>query len=368
MPDNETKIEQPGASAQKPKGSELRIFSMPQRYRHGAEAKLVEPQKQEKPKLVKAPSAPKPKAPAPKPPAIGKPMKTKAKSKTTKLILIVGGVLLVVLVIGGYLVVRSVGQQEVGEVEEVEEVREVREVGEVEEEEVAAGLSLGEEVEKEAEPFAIEPVPGIDSDSDGLTDLEEQLIYSTNPKLPDSDSDGFLDGNEVFHRYNPNGTATGGTLLESGIVKAYTADNFKLVYPSSWTVSEKPTEEGKTTFVFLASSGESFEMISNERAEADLMKEYLGQILPNEIFTETKTKNGFQMFASQNQLRAFVNLGSIRVDVTYDPGIKARIDYLQTFQMMLNSIVRVEKGEGVERGEEEVAPDFSLGEEVKEEL
>ena len=48
-------------------------------------------------------------------------------------------------------------------------------------------------------------VPGTDTDSDGLTDLEESLIYQTNPRLPDTDRDGFLDGNEVFHLYNPNG-------------------------------------------------------------------------------------------------------------------------------------------------------------------
>jgi len=74
----------------------------------------------------------------------------------------------------------------------------------------------------------------LDSDKDGLTDEEEQLLgtdldstdtdgdrlfdyeeiktYHTDPLNPDSDSDGYLDGGEVQGGYNPNGP---GKLLEA---------------------------------------------------------------------------------------------------------------------------------------------------------
>ncbi len=45
----------------------------------------------------------------------------------------------------------------------------------------------------------------VDSDGDGLFDLEEVKVYKTDPLNPDTDGDGFLDGAEVKDGYNPNG-------------------------------------------------------------------------------------------------------------------------------------------------------------------
>ncbi|MCK4745065.1 hypothetical protein KAS41_03310 [Candidatus Parcubacteria bacterium] len=46
--------------------------------------------------------------------------------------------------------------------------------------------------------------PTLDSDNDGLTE-EEERIYKTNPFNPDTDNDGYSDGDEVKAGYNPNG-------------------------------------------------------------------------------------------------------------------------------------------------------------------
>lgn len=43
-----------------------------------------------------------------------------------------------------------------------------------------------------------------DTDGDGLADYVES-VYQTDPKNPDSDGDGFLDGEELEHGYNPLG-------------------------------------------------------------------------------------------------------------------------------------------------------------------
>lgn len=80
-----------------------------------------------------------------------------------------------------------------------------------------------------AEEFTDEPLPttDLDSDGDGLTDLEEQIfgtdpgnpdtdgdgltdyeeifIWETDPLNPDTDGDGYDDGLEVQHGYNPLG-------------------------------------------------------------------------------------------------------------------------------------------------------------------
>ncbi|MCW1930493.1 MAG: hypothetical protein KIH62_004220 [Candidatus Kerfeldbacteria bacterium] len=49
------------------------------------------------------------------------------------------------------------------------------------------------------------PAPDSDQDGDGLTYTQENE-YDTDPLDPDSDDDGFLDGEEVNNGYNPNGS------------------------------------------------------------------------------------------------------------------------------------------------------------------
>lgn len=43
----------------------------------------------------------------------------------------------------------------------------------------------------------------VDTDNDGLTDEQELNIYFTDPKNPDTDGDGFLDGEEIKNNYSP---------------------------------------------------------------------------------------------------------------------------------------------------------------------
>ncbi len=44
-----------------------------------------------------------------------------------------------------------------------------------------------------------------DSDNDGLSDHDEIFIWKTDPNNPDTDGDGYQDGVEVQNGYNPNG-------------------------------------------------------------------------------------------------------------------------------------------------------------------
>jgi len=90
------------------------------------------------------------------------------------------------------------------------------------EESVAEGLSLPEVIQPEVDTDkdglsdlqeAQLGTSSMSSDTDGdfLFDLEELEVYGTNPLNSDSDGDGFLDGNEVKAGYDPNGP---GKLLE----------------------------------------------------------------------------------------------------------------------------------------------------------
>jgi len=53
-------------------------------------------------------------------------------------------------------------------------------------------------------PSTDSPIPEIDTDNDGLSDEKEEM-YNTDPENPDTDDDGYLDGEEVKNGYNPNG-------------------------------------------------------------------------------------------------------------------------------------------------------------------
>lgn len=335
MPDHHSQLQQPSGQPAKPSGLEARIFTMPERYRHGAEAKIHEPEK----KMPQAPFELKtPTVPAPALPPKSAPLKKKHSG--TKIILMVGVVVLILLSLGGYFLVTRVEDGEevapgfslgevVDEVAEVEQVQEVEEAPEEEEE---------EEPEEVADPFAVEVTPGTDSDSDGLSDTEERTVYNTNPRLPDSDADGFLDGNEVFHRYNPSAT---GTLLEEGIVVRETATvgslDYTFTFPAVWEASA----EGDA-LVLDAQTGEGFRISAIEKDSDQTLALWVAQNVVLADSLTGVTKNGLPLIQSENQLMAYVDLGSAVLVVKYDTGTKGRVDYLQTMQMMLNSVEVVE--------------------------
>jgi hypothetical protein len=307
--------------------SNARLFAMPERYRHGKEVKMHEPEK------------PKPKA-KPVPPPVVKPLAKKPAliqkkhglSGSTKALIIVGAVLLVVLLIGGYLILRSSDQNTLEPEVSAPVVVEPEQTPEVPED-----TSTDEPLPGSSEnPFASASTPGVDSDSDGLTDIEETLVYGTNPRLPDSDQDGFLDGNEVFHRYNPNGTQPG-TLLEANLVLSLNAGTFTILYPTKWLVL--PSED----FDYLVSltTGEQITLNLAQKTDSQTLSDwYIAQAKEDNV-VESITKNSYKQLVSQDQLTSYVDLGDSVLVLNYDTGIKGTVDYLQSFQLMINSVEKV---------------------------
>ena len=77
--------------------------------------------------------------------------------------------------------------------------------------------------DKETPPQTIKDifVSSLDSDNDGLDDVEELVVYKTDPKNPDSDFDGYLDGEEVANNYNPLGICRVKRFNPTGPTHAY---------------------------------------------------------------------------------------------------------------------------------------------------
>lgn len=312
-----------------------RVFSMPARYRHGAVVHNVEPQPNVSTSVVRPPVPPTP-ALKPIPQLTGQKSVTLQNTKhTSRGLIIAGCIVLLALGIGGYLVMRSTQKNQQVPLNETPIVQtpvvSIPLQSSPVPEQVPAEVSVS--AGSPPSPFPIATTPGVDTDSDGVTDTEETLVYKTDSRLPDTDGDGFLDGNEVFHRYNPNGTAPA-TLLGAGLVQLLSADLFKISYPTAWSVL--PSENGG--YVFLSSTGEKILITLSTKSLTISLTDWYTQEKKDGTPNAFKTKNGFPSFMEKNQLTVYLDIGSSVLTFVYDPGTKATIDYLQTFQMMLNSV------------------------------
>ena len=204
---------------------------------------------------------------------------------------------------------------------------------EPEEEEVATEeVTLPPEVE---EPVVA--IGGVDADSDGLTDIEEG-IYGTAINLPDTDNDGFLDGNEVYHLYNPGGTAPV-TLLESGLVAAYENSDFGylIYYPSGWVFE---ASDGGRLATFTAPTGESVQVLVEENEQGlPLAEWYLAQApgVDSAELKEFSNKAGLVGLQSPDRLTAYFQHNGRIYAISLNIGAKTTIEYRRTYEMMLNS-------------------------------
>jgi len=68
----------------------------------------------------------------------------------------------------------------------------------------------------------------VDSDLDGLTDEGEKQIYATEPKNPDTDQDGIIDGAEVLNGTDPLDSAS------PSITEVYNANLTEIEVPWGW--------------------------------------------------------------------------------------------------------------------------------------
>lgn len=329
-------------NAAKPKGPEPEIFVMPAKYR-GAVLRgegVKTPAKPAPPTPAPAPVPPPAKKPAPPVKAAEKKLTPPAKKKGFPVKLVVIGIIIIALFAAAAIIVLSTLNQPTDEPEVTTPVTPPITTPDEEEDEEPEEVPPVEEDPDTEDPFATDFVPGTDTDSDGLTDIEESL-YGTNPQLPDSDEDGFLDGNEVFHRYNPNGTAPG-SLFESGLIRVFDdpAFSYTIFYPTVWNARAVGGEEEQV--IFTATSGEIVQVIVSAKSADQTVTEWFmaqdGQVSEDELLA-VETKEGLIGIMSPDRLTAYLDAGDRVYVVSYSVGTKPTVDYLQTFQMMLNSLV-----------------------------
>lgn len=331
MPESNPPIIQLPSAPITPKEDPVVIFTMPEAYRHGAVVPAHIPESPKK-ELIPPPS---PIIKPPVPPALKKPLPAGGKKKPliNPWMLIAGGFFVVALAIAGGILYlnRPVPVTDSTKVSPLNTTPPLDTTPSI----TVTPDTDGTGTDDGGVPpdvFPTEVIPGQDADSDGLTNVEERLIYGTDLTLPDTDRDGFLDGNEVFHGYSPNGLSPS-TLSETSIVQVYVwqKGGLNILAPNTWEIKEEEGEE--SSVYFGATTGEIFR-ISKVSESFDTL---VGQ-KTEEQYTMT-TKQGYRALITQNQQTVFFEIGTQVYTLTYDVGIKGTLDYLQTFYMMLNSFI-----------------------------
>ncbi len=185
--------------------------------------------------------------------------------------------------------------------------------------------------------------PGKDSDSDGLTDIEEEL-YGSNPVRPDTDGDAHIDGNEVHHLYDPNGLDPS-RLIDRGIVDLVAPTDFGY---SLWSIKGWNREiqaAGRSMFVRVP-SGETLQVVLQPIDPTGSISDWYASQTPisDQVDLETDiTKQGFAAAWTDDHLTSYVRLSEDTLAIfTYQLGDRDRVQYRQTFEMMINSLKRVE--------------------------
>lgn len=182
------------------------------------------------------------------------------------------------------------------------------------------------------------PPAGLDTDSDGLTDLEEALLNS-DARNPDTDNDGFLDGNEAFHLYNPNGRAPA-RLLDAKLVKQVDASiGYSFQLPNNWTFSTSLPDGSKASV--KTAGKEHFEVSVEDNSKQLSILDWYLQKNPNvkaEQVLKYRTKRGYEGIIGADLLTRYLPWGDKIFVFNYVLEGEPFINYQTLFSLMMNSL------------------------------
>lgn len=211
----------------------------------------------------------------------------------------------------------------------------------------AIAMNLGGDSEPSAEaavtlppeppPVAALPPAGLDADSDGLSDVEERL-FGTDPHNQDTDGDSFLDGNEVFHLYNPGGTAPV-RLLDSNLVRIYEGTvGWVISIPAPWTMAQADPQGVSATM--NSGHGETFLLRIRENPERLPLEAWYARTYGDDAvaLSDYRSKGGYAGKITADLLTVFLPWDDRVFVLDYRLNGQPYINFRTTFAMMLNSL------------------------------
>jgi len=177
---------------------------------------------------------------------------------------------------------------------------------------------------------------GLDSDNDGLTDIEE-IILNTSTTTVDTDGDGYTDGSEFINLYNPAGP---GKLIDNPIIASYENKTFayNLLYISTWQTS---INGGDDSLMFRSGDNQFVQIIVQPNVNKSTLEEWymeqLGVLTVNEA--DRVSGSGWQGIKSPDGLNIYImdKKQNYIFSLTYNPGGGNILEYINVFQMMVKS-------------------------------
>lgn len=181
-----------------------------------------------------------------------------------------------------------------------------------------------------------------DSDTDGLTDIEEALL-GTNLSVSDTDGDGYQDGQEVAGGYDPNGTST---IEGSDAIYRYTdaVGSYSILYPNAWDVASDP--QGQFGKIFSSTSGEFIEVsIEENPAQLSARDWYLTKspgINSSQILSVSTWDDSLVGVKSPDGSTVYYTKDDNTYVIAYNTNILTEANFVTTFEMMYKSFIVIE--------------------------
>lgn len=188
-----------------------------------------------------------------------------------------------------------------------------------------------------APPAPTLPPDGLDSDSDGLTNTEE-IVYGANGQLPDTDGDGYLDGNEVFNLYAPTVRAPS-TLLSLPTMQTVSSTvGWQTILPKIWTIE---TSTSSTDVRARTVTGEVFVFHIEENATKQPIRDWLftqKRVRADQVTELLSNKFKVPFYLGPDRLTAYILWEDRVLVVSYQLGSQTFVNYRTSFGLMLNAL------------------------------
>ena len=203
------------------------------------------------------------------------------------------------------------------------------------------------------EAFQIAPniPPSVDSDNDGLTDVED-IVFSTEVNNPDSDADGNPDGQEIIGLMHPL-SSDEAKLATSGLINVYTNPtySYSFFYPASWLARAIP-ETGNQEVLVITNTGEFFSITVENNPERLMPVDWYVKQSPDtdkNLLFETIVNNESAVWNPEH-LTVYVTKDDRVYILSYNVGTEKHANFKTIFEMIINSFQFVVQPQGRPNG------------------
>ncbi|MFH2063123.1 MAG: hypothetical protein ABIJ46_03130 [bacterium] len=189
-----------------------------------------------------------------------------------------------------------------------------------------------------------EPVASADSDSDGITDIEETDIFGSDPHGANGDGDSFVDLNEVLNLFDPARKEPSRLIDNPGVSAVKSVDlGVEVYYPTAWRKNELPVDR---EIRFAATTGETISVAVYEKESGMQLTDWLkvapvtGLNVSGQV-ERSINRRGFEQVTMADRRTVVISDGTNVALLRYDLGGQSEIRYRVTLSMMANSLVFV---------------------------